>query len=311
MKITDDVRDVLTSRTSCEGSRLVLTGPRMDPKLYAKVDEVLQAIGGRWTTREQAHVFPVDARAAVDAALAAGEVTTLREKQTQAQFFPTPESVVRRLLELADVAPGMEVLEPSAGAGAIAVALVEAGAVVDCIERDPAYAALLADVGAARVTVADFLTLRPFPRFDRVVMNPPFTRGADMKHVEHALALLKPDGLLVSVMSRAVLFAGPRTDAFRTLVESRRGTVELVDGGVFRASGTDVGTVIVTLPATRQPEAQPTVWPARETKPAAPRKRFEDPRTIAAEISARLRTAADAFDTVGRTLDRARTGAGT
>lgn len=307
MKLADDVRQVLACRTSTDGIRLVLTGERMDPKLYARVDEVLQAMGGRWTKSEQAHVFPVDAAGAVASVLAAGEVTTLREKRTQAQFFPTPAPVVQRLLALADVQPGMEVLEPSAGSGAIAMALVQAGAVVDCIERDPGYAALLADVGAARVTVADFLSLRPFPRYDRVVMNPPFTKGADIEHVEHAFKLLKPDGLLVAVMSPAVMEYPARTAAFRKLVESRCGTAELVDKGAFRQSGTDMATVIVTVPATRNPAAPATVWPnrmgaARRQGPEYPE--YADPRKIAAEIVADLREAADQFEAVAASLDR-------
>lgn len=302
MKLTDDVRQVLSCRTGTNGNRLTLTGPRLDPKLYARVSEVFEAIGGRWTTREQAHVFPADARTALDALLAAGEVTTLHEKKQQAQFFPTPAPVVRRLLELAGVRPGMEVLEPSAGSGAIATALVAAGAVVDCIERDPGYAALLAGVGAARVTVADFLSLRPFLRYDRVVMNPPFTRGVDIAHVEHALGLLKPDGLLVSVMSTAVVEFPDRTAAFRALVESRCGSVELVGEGTFRKSGTDTATVIVTIPAARPEGGTPTVWPVRRKDAPQAEPEYGDPRKIAAEIVANLRSAITEFEALERDL---------
>src|SRR5690606_4359523 len=169
----------------------------MDPRLYQRVNEVLEAVGGRWTTAVQAHVFPVDAAQALAPVLATGSVVTLREKRQSAQYFPPPAAVVQRVIELADLKPGMEVLEPSAGSGAIAAAAAERGAVVDCIEQDPGYAAVLADESVARtLTVADFLAVPAEPRYDRVVMNPPFTRGADMQHVEHALRFLKPDGLL-------------------------------------------------------------------------------------------------------------------
>lgn len=302
MKLTDDVRTVLTERTAIDGSRLVLTGPRMDPALYGRVNDVLEAVGGRWSTAEQAHIFQTPAAGALAPVLTAGEVTTLREKRSQAQFFPTPGPVVRRLIELADVRPGMEVLEPSAGSGAIASALVEAGAVVDCIERDPGYAALLADVGVARVTVADFLSIRPVPRYDRVVMNPPFTKGADIEHVEHAFRLLNPSGRLVAVMSRtAVEFPG-RTARFRELVESRHGTVELVDAGAFRASGTGVATMIVTIPAARPEDAPATVWPSETVPAAEPDAGFGDPKELAEQICADLRTALTEFEAVAATL---------
>lgn len=302
MKLTDDILTVLRERTDIDGTHLVLTGPRMDPKLYQRVNEVLEAVGGRWTTSVQAHVFPVDAVEALAPVLATGSVVTLREKRQSAQYFPTPVAVVQRVIELADLRPGLEVLEPSAGSGAIASAAATAGAVVDCIERDPGYAAVLTEEHAARtLTVADFLTVPPRPIYDRIVMNPPFTKGADMLHVEHALRFLKPDGLLVSVMSWAVTFHGRKTAKFRALVEARGGTVEAVAEGAFKESGTDVDTVIVTIPATRPADAKPTAWPTREV-PQAPEPVYQDPMEILDELRANLRDAMKEFDALAELL---------
>lgn len=303
MKLTDDILAVLRERTDVDGPRLVLTGPRMDPKLYQRVNEVLEAVGGRWTTNAQAHVFPVDAAEALAPVLETGQVVTLREKRQSAQYFPTPVSVVQRVIALAAIEPGMEVLEPSAGSGAIASAAAAAGAVVDCIERDPGYAAALADTGLPRtLTVADFLTVPPQPLYDRVVMNPPFTKGADMQHVEHALRFLKPSGLLVSVMSWTVAQQAQKTVKFRELVEARGGTAEAVAEGAFRESGTDVPTVIVTIPATRPADAKPTAWPAREAPETPDLDAFRDPAEIAREIADDLRQAMNIMDALARDL---------
>lgn len=302
MKLTDDILTVLRERTDIDGTHLVLTGPRMDPKLYQRVNEVLEAVGGRWTTSVQAHVFPIDADQALAPVLETGTVVTLREKRQHAQYFPTPAAVVQRIIELADLRPGLQVLEPSAGSGVIASAAVTAGAVVDCIERDPGYAALLAEAGTARtLTVADFLAVPAEPRYDRVVMNPPFTRGTDMAHVEHALRFLKPDGLLVSVMSWTVAEHSRKTAAFRALVEARGGTVEAVAKGAFRESGTDVPTVIVTIPATRPTDAKPTTWPTREV-PDEPERELPHPTVILDEIRANLRDAMKEFDALAELL---------
>ncbi|WP_405883572.1 class I SAM-dependent methyltransferase [Streptomyces sp. NBC_01384] len=302
MKLTDDVLSALTDRAETDGPRLILTGPRMDPKLYQRVNEVLEAVGGRWTTSVQAHVFPGDAAEAIAPVIASGQVVTLREKRQDAQYFPTPASVVQRLIELADLKPGMEVLEPSAGSGAIATAAAAAGGLVDCFERDSGYAGVLTDTGAARtVRVADFLAVPPEPRYDCVVMNPPFTKGADMAHVEHALRFLKPDGLLVSVMFWAVTYQTRKTAKFRALVEQRGGTAEAVAEGAFAESGTDVPTVIVTIPATRPAEAKATVWPQRET-PEAPEPEFRSPAEILDEIRADLREAMAEFDALAELL---------
>lgn len=302
MKLTGDTLAALRERTKTDGTHLVLTGQRMDPKLYQRVNEVLEAVGGRWTKNAQAHVFPIDAADAIAPVLASGEVVTLREKRTQAQYFPTPAPIVARLLELADLQPGMEVLEPSAGSGAIASAATTQGAAVDCIERDPGYAAVLLEAGAARtVRVADFLTAAPDARYDRIVMNPPFTRGADIQHVTHALRFLKPDGLLAAVMSWTVTHDGAKTAKFRALVEARGGAVEAVPAGAFKESGTDVPTVLITIPAIRPADAKPVVWPARET-PQKPDEEFQSPGEILDEIRANLREAMAEFDALAELL---------
>ncbi|MEU0831259.1 class I SAM-dependent methyltransferase [Streptomyces sp. NPDC005969] len=302
MKIPAEVLAVLEQRTETDGPQLVLTGPRMDPRLYQRVDEVLEAVGGRWTKNANAHLFPIDAAEAIAPVLATGKVVTLREKRTDAQYFPTPAPVVARLVELAQLKPSMLVLEPSAGSGAIATAAAAGGATVDCIERDPGYAAVLTDAGTARhVQVGDFLAVPAQPLYDRVVMNPPFTRGTDMAHVEHALRFLKPDGLLVSVMSWAVTNQSRGTAKFRALVEQRGGTVEAVPAKAFAESGTDVDTVLVTIPATRSADAEPTVWPTREV-PEREEPEFGDPAEILADIRANLRNALQIFDDLAETL---------
>ncbi len=297
MIIPAEVMTAIRDRASIDGNRLVLTGPRMNPRLYQQINEVLEAVGGRWTTQAGAHLFPVDAAEALAPVLETGQVVTLREKRQSAQYFPTPAPVVARLIDLAQLARGMRALEPSAGSGAIAAAAAARGAVVDCIERDPGYAALLTDTlgDGTRIQVADFLTVSPEPLYDRVVMNPPFTKGADMAHVQHALRFLKPDGLLVSVMSWAVVQHTGRTAGFRALVEARGGRVEAVAEKAFAESGTDVDTVLIAIPATRPADATPVVWPTRDVpKPAEPE--FEDPAVILDEIRANLRDALAEFD---------------
>lgn len=303
MKVAPEILQALREAAT-DGSRLALAGPRMESKFYQQVNEVLEAVGGCWTSRAQAHVFPLDAAQAIAPVLATGEVVTLREKRQQAQYFPTPAPVVQRLIRLAELEPGMEVLEPSAGSGAIASGVAAAGAVVDCIERDPGYAAALADAGIARsVQVADFLTVPAERRYDRVIMNPPFTQGADMRHIEHALRFLNPDGLLVSVMSNVITDDDSRTCAFRHLVEDRGGRVEVAPKRAFAKSGTTVSTVLVVIPAVRSADAEPTIWPVRNVESPVVDE-TADPTEIARQIVADLRRATRAFEAVAKSLQQ-------
>lgn len=307
MKVSPEILSIL-GRAETDGRRLVLAGPRMDARLYGRVDEVLRAIGGVWTSREGAHVFPGDAAATIAELKRTGVCTTERETVQTQQYFPTPPAVVERLLDLAVLRPGMEVLEPSAGRGALVAALVARGCKVDAVEQEEAHARVLAATGSFRaLAVADFLAVGPRSVYDRVVMNPPFARDADTAHVTHALGFLRPGGLLVSVMPTSVAYRRSAA-AFRDLVAGRGGSVTALPEGSFKKSGTGVDTVIVTVPAVR-PEGPvpPPAWSAPQV-PVPPSvadagEEMQHPAVIARQIEADLRKAMEHIGAVARDLE--------
>lgn len=248
MQVTNDVLVVL-SAARAEENRVTLVG-QLDRALYTRVNKVLEAAGGKWDRKARAHVFGIPAADRIDEIILSGSVVVPKD---EFNFFPSPPAVVVRLLELAGVERGMRVLEPSAGQGAIAYACAAEGAIVDCYEVQQSNAFLLAmnaphDLGETKT--ADFLAVDPVATYDRVVMNPPFLKQADIKHVTHALKFLRPGGLLVAVMSAGVTFrSDARTSDFRELVEHRGGRIEPLPENSFKASGTGVNTVIVVIPA--------------------------------------------------------------
>lgn len=263
--ISAEVLGIL-GRATVDGPRLVVTD-RLDRPQYVAVNKVLEAAGGKWSRRDRAHVFQGVAGPVLAGLLGSGEVATPQE----AGWFPTPPAVVSRILDAAGIEPGghqLAALEPSAGTGAIAARAAGYGYLVDCVEMDAGRAGQI-PVGVARsVTVADFLAVEPRPEYDRVLMNPPFAGKADIAHVLHALRFLRPGGVLVSVMSAGTAFRqDKRTAGFRDLVEQAGGVIEDLPGQAFRESGTDVRTVLVTVPAIEV--AGPEAVPAAE----APRKR--------------------------------------
>lgn len=173
------------------------------------------------------------------------------------QLFPTPAPLAARMVELADIGPGMRVLEPSAGTGAIINAIVDA-------EMAPGRAGPAAEVVAVEINASvyramnknfcenvlceDFLALAPTSLglggpFDRVVANPPFERGADVKHILHALTFLKPDGRLVALCAD-----GPgRREAFEPLIAERGGSYRPLPEGSFKEQGTNVRVAMVVI----------------------------------------------------------------
>lgn len=227
MRVEDDVLAVL-SRAETNGNALTLTG-QLDRRMYERTNKVLEA-----ATR-------------VDQIILSGEVEVPKD---EFNYFPSPPDVVARLMELAGVQRGMRVLEPSAGKGAIAYACADAGATVDCYELMEAnFVALAGDIRLGTVHHMDFLAQAPEASYERVVMNPPFAKQADIKHVLHALRFLKPGGLLVSVMAASVAFRDNKlTQDFRDLIRERGGDIEALPEGAFKASGTMVRSVIVTIP---------------------------------------------------------------
>lgn len=231
-----------------DANRLMLTG-QLDRKLYTATNAVLEAAGGKWDRKAKAHLFPVDAADAMEQIIQTGEVTLIRTIQQDYGYFPTPAAVVDRLMEIAEIKPGMTVLEPSAGRGAIALPCATLGAVVDCYELLSANHAFLTDNRLGFVRHMDFLMVEPEATYDRVCMNPPFSKQADIHHVTHALKFLKPGGLLVSVMSASVTFRDNKlAKNFRDLIAERGGDIEELPEGAFKESGTMVRTVIVTIP---------------------------------------------------------------
>ena len=169
---------------------------------------------------------------------------------TGEQLFITPPDLAQRVIDEANIEAGHSVLEPSAGTGALIDALPE-GATVTAVEQSSSLSDALRQSGKAKAVYnSDFLQVAPdaMPAFDRVIMNPPFAKQADIDHVTHALKFLKPDGTLVAIMSAGVEFRqDKKATAFRELVESRGGVIEALPEGSFKQSGTNVNTVIVTL----------------------------------------------------------------
>ncbi len=177
------------------------------------------------------------------------------ERKALQQFF-TPEALATDLIHAVGIVEGDTVLEPSAGEGALADAARRFGAIVQCVEIDPKLVAVLKGKGYPTIQ-ADFLTLEPNSYqdafnlpiwYDKIVMNPPFTKEQDIKHVAHAFAFLKPGGTLGAIMSAGVVTNGSKlAQAFRKRIADNHGEITHLDAEAFDEAGTKVRTVMVTM----------------------------------------------------------------
>jgi len=239
MKIPSEVLAVLAACT-IKGNYVVLNG-QLDRALYTAVNKVLDAAGGKWDRKAKAHLFSGDAAEALEPIILTGEYR--REKQDFGVFY-TPAPLAAQAVEaLGPINHEHTFLEPSAGAGALAMALRGAGAIdITCVEILPRHVAILKDLGFG-VWEMDFLSASPLPRTDRILMNPPFAKMDDAKHFLHALGFLKPGGRIVAIMSAAVTFrdAAP----YRQIRDLPGIQIDLLPENSFKESGTSVNTALV------------------------------------------------------------------
>lgn len=228
-----------------KGWLFVLPPGQLDRALYVRVDKVLRALGGKWNRSHGGHMFGMDAKDQLVAALDQGSVVD--QKKTLEQFF-TPADVASRMVAMLDIRAGQHVLEPSAGNGRLIWEAIERGAHVDAVELDAKLASELISTlqrmrknSIVSIHPADFMEWSP-PNgklYDIVIMNPPFGRGADILHILRAWRFLRPGGKLAAILSPHWSFGADRGSAeFRKLIELHGGKIETLPPGTFRAEGT-------------------------------------------------------------------------
>lgn len=250
--LSPEVRETLERSTITSTSVTLPSSPRLERKLYQDVNKVLEAAGGKWSKKEQAHVFPSDPRAALGLAIQTGGIVdAVKARKKERQAFYTPEVTANTLACLADI-DGQVVLEPSAGGGALVKAARSYGAKeVYSIEIDADCASSLSNC-----ITADFLKCHPrapdVPEpmrrlFERIVMNPPFTRKSDLKHVMHAFNHWLPlGGLLTAIVADD---GHDRQDILHALRGSGSTFTikERLPNGTFKESGTQIATLIIQI----------------------------------------------------------------
>jgi len=158
------------------------------------------------------------------------------------QLFPTPPAIAERMVELAEIEAGQRILEPSAGTGAILRQLPELADVI-AVEINENIADSLAHNGRFQdyqIMRGDFLNFNgDLGTFDRIIMNPPFENAVDIKHINHALTMLKPGGRLVALCAN-----GPRQQAaFKETADHW----EALEPGSFKEQGTNVNVALLVI----------------------------------------------------------------
>jgi hypothetical protein len=224
---------------------------------------------------ERAEMTPQQ-RAAAEERAKADRIRELEDKVRFSPipgFFPTPKPLISKMLGVAEIRPGMKVLEPSAGKGDIADAIREQGVKPDVVEISGALRPILEAKG--HNLVGDNF-LAHTGEYDRIVMNPPFEKGQEIDHVRLAYELLKPGGRIVSIMSEGPFSrSDSKATGFRDWLEEVGGTSEKNEQGAFtgaesfRQTGTSTRMVVID-----KPDAQPLRVEPKPEQPTESRARL-------------------------------------
>ena len=190
----------------------------------------------------------------------------VESSRAQATFYPTPEALADKLLEGIDLRFVQSILEPSAGKGDLANAVVKRktrydwhrnheeavkSCDIDCIEIDQVLRQTLTGQGF-RVVHDNFLTFETQKRYDLIIMNPPFDQGA--QHLMKALMLMERGGIIRCILN-AETIRNPFSETRKQLLKTLAGygaKIAYAEGAFTtaeRKTAVDVALVSVEIPA--------------------------------------------------------------
>jgi Methyltransferase small domain len=162
-------------------------------------------------------------------------------------FFPTPEPVCNRLIQLANLEPNWRIIEPSAGNGNVAECITKYYPEIelDLVEINSTLREIL-ELKKFKLVGRNFLDYTTSDRYNACIMNPPFYELVE--HIYHAWKLLLSDGILVSIVSESVFF-NRKYQKFKDWLDDNGAYVEKVDKNAFLSSNnpTAVATRIIKL----------------------------------------------------------------
>lgn len=206
-----------------------------DKHVLAEARAVIESIGGVPERKEHYEFFRFDYEPA----------DVLREIVTSGcvpdtashQFYPTPEIVAQAAADAAEIGDTHTVLEPSAGHGDLAAFLPKDR--THCVEISQLRCSVLRARGFA-TECADFLAWAPArpERYERIVMNPPFSEGRWRAHLEAAMGLVAHRGRLVAIL--------PASARQSLMVSGQEWSLSWSEVFSNEFAGTSVSVVILT-----------------------------------------------------------------
>lgn len=240
-------QDVLQACT-VEGMNIKLPPVQLERKLYKDVAKALELIGGKWIGgKVMSFVFPHNPTDLLSQ-IANGEKRNLKK---EFQFFGTPAKLADRLIELANINIGDNVLEPSAGQGAILEAIQRNYTAhrMTAIELMPTNCDIMR-MNGKHVIEGDFLKLAKtmYGQFDKVIANPPFSKNQDIDHIIQMYLCCKKGGKIITISGKHWQHANEKKcQQFKEWLNEVGAEITEIEAGEFKESGTNIATCIIII----------------------------------------------------------------
>ena len=215
---------------------------------YQKLKPIIEMLGGHWREKYNCFVLNENAASTLRAYKATGmdipNECTAREK---IQFYPAPESVAKKVVDLAEIKPHQIVLNPYARIGDIADYLPQSSTVL-CVDDHEAHIDILTSKGYVTCKMAFPDYYNSSIKYDRIVMNPPFANQEDIRSILMAWNMLDDGGILVSTLSEnALYYHTPISDEFRRFRAKTNAEIVELPTNSFAESGSTIDAVIIKI----------------------------------------------------------------
>jgi len=259
-KVSNEAIKVLSD---CEivGNKIFITNPNLDRKLYLEVNKILENISGKWDKKSKSHIFLDSPEKYIDNVILTGDYVNFNK---EFQFFPTPKSVIEKMLSKVEINKDSEILEPSAGNGNILKELIKYNPKsVVAVEIQNKFLENLNQVTRAfkdsLIIIDDFMNIDfndlSNVRFNTIIANPPFTKQQDIKHFIKMFQLMNIGDQIVCILSSSSQFrTDKKSNIFNRILSVNLADVEVLNDKEFKESGTNVSTIMVSFRKKDNPE---------------------------------------------------------
>lgn len=212
-------------------------------------------IGGHWSEAHKSFVFVRDVSTGIiqKSIQKANDKIPLSKEQIEReklQAYFTPLEVSRKMQQSAHICDNDIVLDPSAGTGNLVNGLNVPKENIFLVEPNAEFCEFLRRSGYVNVIQSTFeeaLDRKMLPNnISKVLMNPPFSKQSDLRHILLAYGLLNKGGTLISIIGKNSLLErdinnqkSPTLEAFvNTCKSSKFHQIVKLEPASFEESGT-------------------------------------------------------------------------